>query len=116
MIMEVTHQRKYSRIPALAKWVTLLILICGLAAGVATISERLVELSQLAKVYYHPHLAAVGLSDDFFIWYCLASTGNLDNAVCRDRINLVWGNRPSCPAFDDRAVWGVEFAAPSRAC
>ncbi len=77
MTMELNDPRRYSRIPLLVKWVTLLILVGGLAAGVATISERLVELSQLAKIYYHPYLAAAGLSDDFFIWYFLVLEGFL---------------------------------------
>jgi hypothetical protein len=71
MIQEVTQQRRYSRIPTLAKWVTLVILVGGLAAGVAAMSERVIELSQLAKVYYHSYLVAIDLSDDFFIGYFL---------------------------------------------
>jgi membrane protein YqaA with SNARE-associated domain len=49
MTLEFSQQRRYPRIPVLAKWVTLVILVLGLAAGVATISERIEELSQLAS-------------------------------------------------------------------
>ena len=102
MIMEVTQQRRYSQIPVLAKWVTLVILVVGLATGVATISERLAELSQLAKVYYHPYLAAVGLSDDFFIWFFIVLEGFLAMAFA-----VVAG----IIALQRQATWITLFAA-----
>jgi hypothetical protein len=72
-----THQQRSLQIPMLAKWVLVVIFALGFAAGIATISERLVELNQMAKVYYHPYLAAVNLPDDFFIWYFLLMEGFL---------------------------------------
>ncbi len=102
MIVEVTQQRRYSQIPVLAKWVTLVILVVGLATGIATISERLVELSQLAKVYYHPYLVAVGLSDDFFIWFFIVLEGFLAMAFA-----VVAG----IIALQRQATWITLFAA-----
>jgi hypothetical protein len=77
MTMEVTHQRRYSQIPVFMKWIVLVIFVAGLAAGAATFSDRFVELSRLAKAYYHPYLTAMGLSDEFFIWYFLLTEGFL---------------------------------------
>jgi hypothetical protein len=77
MNMEVVNQRRYPQIPEFMKWTMLIIFVAGLIAGAATFLERFVELSQLAKTYYHPYLVAMGLSDDFFIWYFLLTEGFL---------------------------------------
>lgn len=60
-------------VPTKVRQIVFVLLLITCAAGVANVFGRFNQLSDLAATYYHPYLAQVGLSDNFYIWYFLLS-------------------------------------------